>query len=378
MNGHVEATYSTATAEWSRLRFVQDPYIRLHGLSPALNYAQQALEGLKAFRAPGEAGAITLFRPDRNARRLQHSAEVLSMPTVPTAMFVDACRAAVACNAGFVPPSGPGGGGASGPGGAGDGASGGGSLYVRPQLYGSGAVLPPSGPDEFRFCVYVIPSPAGVHDGTQPVRALILDDFDRAAPRGTGHAKVGGNYAPVLRWATRARAGGFGITLHLDSARHEHVDEFSTCAFLGVRADDDGVTLLVPDSPCVIDSVTSDSVQHIARSFGWRVERRAVPYTELPTLSEVLGAGTGVALTPIRSITRLLRHSDGIGALPAGPRVRADAESETITYLLDEQQAGGPVYRRLRERLQGIQLGIVKDEFGWCLEVRAEDKEITK
>jgi branched-chain amino acid aminotransferase len=331
--------------------------MRIHGMAPALNYGQQALEGLKAFRMPGNPGGIALFRPDRNAVRFQHSAEMLSMPPVPIDMFIRACRAAVALNAEYAPPH-----------------DSDGTLYVRPQLYGSSAHLGLSAPNEYTFCVFVVPT--GVHLKAQPVNALILDDFDRAAPRGTGHAKVGGNYAPVLRWSDQARTEGFGITLHLDSTRHEEVDEFSTCAFIGVRSQgtvgDEDVTLVVPNSPCVINSVTSDSMQHIARSFGWKVEKRPIPYRELPEFSEVLGAGTAVALVPVRSITRRRATEK----LPASTCVRADAESETVVYFPDQQHNGGPVYLRLLAHLKSIQRGNIEDEFGWRFEVRPEDCEI--
>ena len=277
------------------------------------------------------------------------------MPPVPVDMFLQACRAAVALNAAYVPPY-----------------ESGGALYLRPQLYGSDARLLPSAPhEEYTFCVFVVP--IGVYNGMQALKALILDDFDRAAPKGTGHAKVGGNYAPVLRWSKRAKAEGFGVTLHLDSTRHEEVDEFSTSAFIGVRSDGgDDVTLVVPDSPCVIDSITSDSMQRIARSYGWKVEKRPIPYTELPMFSEVLAAGTRVALLPIRSITRrrMTRR------LPSCPRLCVDGESETMRYLSDEQDIGGPVYLKLQARLKAIQLGKIKDEDGWLVEVRAEDQEI--
>ncbi|PHH58641.1 hypothetical protein CDD80_2072 [Ophiocordyceps camponoti-rufipedis] len=280
VNGHVEASFSRARGTWSPLRFVRDPMMRIHGMAPALNYGQQAYEGLKAFRGPGD-DSISLFRADRNAERLQHSADVVSMPHVPTELFVKACRAAVALNAGFVPPH-----------------ESGAALYVRPQLYGSSAQLGLAPPDEYTFAVFVIPT--GVYHGVDPVAALVLDDFDRAAPNGTGHAKVGGNYAPVLRWSDGARREGFDITLHLDSARHEVVDEFSTSGFIGVVGEGEDVTLVVPDSRCAIASVTSDSVMVLARSFGWKTERRPVPYTELPVFSEVMAAGTAAGLLPIR------------------------------------------------------------------------------
>lgn len=225
-------------------------------MAPALNYGQQAYEGLKAFRTPGDA-SIQIFRPDRNAARMQHSANHISCPPFPLDMFVDACRAAVALNAEWVPPHATGA-----------------AMYIRPQIYGSSAQLGLSPPIEYTFCVYVLPT--GVYHGVHPVRCLILDDFDRAAPKGTGSAKVGGNYAPVLRWTDAARADGFDITLHLDSATHEEIDEFSTSGFIGTLVDGDKVTIVVPDSNNVIKSVTSESIQEIGRSFGWKVEQRSV------------------------------------------------------------------------------------------------------
>jgi len=342
--------------------------MRVHGLAPGLNYGQQALEGFKAFRMADKSKGICLFRPDRNALRFQHSAEMLSMPCVPVEMFLRACRAAVVLNAEFVPPH-----------------ESGGALYIRPLLYGSSAQLPPGAANEYTFSVFVAPLPdlRGVEtSGTKA--ALILDDFDRAAPRGIGHAKAGGNYAGVLRWSDKAKAEGFGLTLHLDSARHQEVDEFSTCAFIGVISSDndsDDVTLVSPSSPCAIDSVTSDSLQHIARSFGWKVEKRPVAYTELPSFSEVLGAGTGDGLTPVRSITRRCAHSSASTAAVKShasnsSRLQIDSDTEIVRYIPDEQYSGGPVYRKLLAQLRAIQVGKAADDFGWCHVVREKDQEL--
>jgi branched-chain amino acid aminotransferase len=256
VNGHIESHYSQKTGKWTDPVFVTDPFIRLHGMSPALNYGQQAYEGLKAFRTPGDK-SITIFRPDRNAKRMQHSAEFISIPPVPEQLFLDSVKAAVALNAEFVPPH-----------------ETGAALYIRPQIYGSSAQLGLSPPEEYTFAVYVVPT--GVYHGSHPVKALILDDFDRAAPNGTGSAKVGGNYAPVLRWSEKARQEGYGITLHLDSKAHEEVDEFSTSGFIGAIVEGDSVTIVVPDSTNAIKSVTSESIQEIGRSWGWKVEQRSV------------------------------------------------------------------------------------------------------
>ena len=327
--------------------------MRIHGMAPVINYGQQAFEGqgLKAFRTPGD-GAITVFRPERNAARLQHSAEVVSCEPVPTDLFLQGVRAAIALNAEFVPPH-----------------ETGAAMYVRPQVYGSCAMLGLSRPDDFTFCVFVVPT--GVFHGTHPAKALILDEFDRAAPNGTGHAKLGGNYAPVLRWSDKARGEGFGITLHLDSEKHEEIDEFSTSGFIGAIGSGDDITLVVPDSKCVIASVTSDSIQEIGRSFGWKVERRPIKFTELPKFTEVMAAGTAAALVPIRSITRR-----GTSLLPDGPRVTRDADAETVTYLPESQDEAGAICLKLLTQLQGIQLGKVEDKLGWRHPIGKEDLEV--
>jgi branched-chain amino acid aminotransferase len=257
VNGHIESQYSKKTGQWSAPRFVTDPFLRIHGMAPGLNYGQQAYEGLKAFRTPNNT--IQIFRPSKNARRMQHSAEFISIPPVPESLFVECVHAAVAFNAEHVPPF-----------------ETGAAMYVRPLIFGSSAQLGLSPPEEYTFCVYVLP--VGVYHGVHPVKALILEDFDRSAPEGTGSAKVGGNYAPVLRHSDKARDEGYGITLHLDSQTRSEIDEFSTSGFIGIKQDGDNVTISVPDSKNVIDSVTSDSVCEIGKSLGYKVEKKSVSH----------------------------------------------------------------------------------------------------
>jgi branched-chain amino acid aminotransferase len=224
-------------------------------MAPGLNYGQQCYEGMKAFRDP--SGNINMFRPNMNAERMQHSASFISIPGVPTEHFLECCKLAVGMNAAYVPPH-----------------ETGAAMYVRPLLFGSSAQLGLNPPEEYTFCVFVVPT--GVYHGTNPVDALILEQFDRAAPEGTGSAKIGGNYAPVLRWSEKAHHDGYGITLHLDSKTRTVIDEFSTSAFIGVKKDGDKVKLIASNSKNVIKSVTADSVLKIGQSFGWEAEEREV------------------------------------------------------------------------------------------------------
>jgi len=255
-------------------------------------------------------------------------------------------KLAVAVNAEYAPPANP----STSEGGTW-------ALYIRPLLFSPSPHLALSPPQEYTFAVFV--TPTSVYHGVKALDALILEDLDRAAPRGTGSAKVGGNYAPVMRHSERARAAqeGFGITLHLDSATRSEVEEFSTSAFIGVRknaTNPGAVTLVIPDSTNVLDSVTASSVCTIAEHIlGYKIEKRRIPYSEIRDFDEVLAAGTAAALVPIRSITMESRN---------------DKFSFTVS---EDEEGGGPVCAQLLQLLQGIQTGTVEDRFGWVVDVEA-------
>jgi branched-chain amino acid aminotransferase len=116
----------------------------------------------------------------------------------------------------------------------------------------------------------------------------------------------------------------------------------------------------------------SNSVQEVARSFGWKVEKRAVKYTELPSFSEVLGTGTAITLIPIRSITRRKTR-----LLTVGPRVHYDSDTDAETVIfLSEDQSGGPIYRKLLHQLRALQTGDAVDTFSWRDIVEEKDKDL--
>ncbi|KAJ5674927.1 Branched-chain amino acid aminotransferase II [Penicillium maclennaniae] len=333
VNGHIESTYSVEGGEWTTPKFVTDPYLRIHGLAPALNYGQQVYEGLKAYRT--SSGKIQIFRPHFHAARMQHSADVVSIPPVPIEHFIAAVNAAVAHNAEWVPPH-----------------SSGAALYIRPVLFGSRGHLALTPPTEYMLCVYV--QPFSSYHGISPLPAVIMEDFDRAAPKGTGHAKIGGNYAPVMKWSEKATKAGFPMTLHLDSKSGEDIDEFSTSGFLGVQikkqeGEKQQVVLVVPKSDNIINSVTSDSLMAIGKDLGYQVEHRTVKYAELSTFSEVMAVGTAACLVPIRSITH---------------------QSHGDQFVYTGEKTTGPVCQKLYVELTGTQRGDSEDGRGWCFEVK--------
>jgi branched-chain amino acid aminotransferase len=336
VNGHVESTYSSSQGgKWSPPKFVTSPHLSIHGMAPGLNYGVQTFEGMKAFRTFN--GDIAIFRPDQNAKRMQHSASYISVPSIPEEHFLKCVNLAIAANAEFVPPH-----------------ETGAAMYVRPLLFGSSAQLGLNPCDGYTFVVFVMPT--GVYHGLHAVDALILEEFDRAAPEGTGSAKLGGNYAPVLRWSDRARNEGFGITLHLDSKTRSEIDEFSTSGFIGVKQEDGHVTVVVPDSKNVIKSVTSESVCQIARDvYGFKVEKRQILYDELKDFSEVMAAGTAASLVPVKSITM-------------------KSKGDKFEYAGKEDGEPGPICLKLLKTLKDMQQGKIKDQFGWNMEIKATPK----
>lgn len=309
---------------WDKGRLCKRPYLNMHIAATALHYGQAAFEGLKAFAC--KDGEVRLFRPEMNARRMATTARRTCMAEVPEAMFLDAVRRVVAANRDYVPPYGTGG-----------------SLYVRPLLIGTGAQIGVSPAKEYTFIVLVTPVGAYYKGSLKPVRAVVLDDYDRAAPLGTGHIKVAGNYAASLEPHNLAHDRGFAVELYLDAKEHRYVEEFGTSNFIGITRDGAYVT---PRSPSILPSVTNDSLQQIARDRGMRVEVRPVSFEELPELAEIGACGTAVVITPVNEIVR------GNQIIRVGP---ADG--------------CGPILESLYRGVQAIQYGEAPDPHAWCVKV---------
>ena len=316
--------YVWRNGAWDAGTLVTEPTINLHIAATCLHYGQAAFEGMKAFS--GKDGGVRLFRPQMNARRLNASARRLCMAEVPEAMFLDACRRVITANRGFVPPYGSGG-----------------SMYVRPVLFGGGAQIGVAPSDEYYFLVMVMPVGAYYKGGFKPVRAIVLDDYDRAAPMGTGHVKAGGNYGASLEPHTVAHRRGFPVELYLDAREHQYIEEFGTSNFVGITKDGRYVT---PQSPSILPSVTNDSLQQIARDLGIPVEVRPVRFAEIEQMVEVAACGTAVVITPVNEIVR-----------------------GNSTYKTGPAEGCGPTLERLYKQIIGIQYGDLPDKHGWCWSV---------
>jgi branched-chain amino acid aminotransferase len=324
MDTNCHIRYVWRDGSWSAGELVREPYLHLHIAATALHYGQALFEGLKAFSC--RDGKVRLFRPQANARRMALGARRICMAEVPEALFLDAIRRVVDANREFVPPYGTGG-----------------SLYVRPLLIGSGAQIGVSPAKEYTFIVLVTPVGAYYKGGLQPVRAIVLDDYDRAAPQGVGHTKVAGNYAASLEPHHQAHERGFPVELYLDAREHRYVEEFGTSNFIAISKDGRYITA---KSSSILASVTNDGLQVLAREMGMPVEVRPVEFDEIAGLAEVAACGTAVVITPVNEIVR------GERVIRVGPAAGV-----------------GPVFGKLYRRYTALQVGEAEDTFGWTVEV---------
>ena len=283
--------YIWKDGKWDQGTLLSDPSITLNLASTVFHYGQSCFEGLKAFHM--KDGKIRIFRPHLNATRLYNSCKALSLEPPPLELFLEAVQRVVQDNKEYVPPYGING-----------------SLYIRPFVIGTEPLLGLSPSNQVQFLVFV--NPVGSYYSGEigkPVKALIQYGFDRASANGTGHVKVGGNYAPCYGPTLEAKKKGYTVTLFLDSKESKYIEEFSTSNFAALTApDESGVRCYVtPKSKSILPSVTNRSLSELARRrFGWKVERRPITWEEVKNgaFQEVAACGTAVVITPIGEIDR--------------------------------------------------------------------------
>ncbi len=320
----INIRYTWRDGKWSEGELSSDEYITLHMAAPTLHYGQEAFEGLKAFET--RDGRIVCFRPRENARRLQKSCDRIFIPRIPEDLFLDGLTRVIRANARFVPPHGTGA-----------------SLYIRPLVVGTGATVGLGPAQEYLFIIFVTPVGPYYKGGVNPVKALAIDEYDRAAPQGVGDCKVGGNYAAGLSGQMFGKNQGYPVVLYLDSREKKYIDEFGTSNFIGIK----GKTYVTPASPSILPSITNRSLAAIAEAMGLTVEKRPVPIEELGSFDEVGAVGTAAVITPVNHI-----HYKG------------------KDFTFGNGDSAGPVITELYQKLVAIQHGESEDTFNWLYEIK--------
>ena len=295
----------------------------MHMASTCLHYGQEAFEGLKAFRCPD--GKIRVFRAEANAQRLQATSQGIMMPEVSTEMFVEMVKTVVRLNQDFVPTY-----------------ESGATLYIRPLLLGITPQVGVHPAKDYLFLIFTTPVGPYFKGGFATNPYVIIRDYDRSAPLGTGMYKVGGNYAASLKANHIAHEKGYACEFYLDAKEKKYMDECGAANFFGIKDN----TYITPKSTSILPSVTNNSLMQIAEDLGLRVERRPVPIEELETFEEAGACGTAAVISPISYIDDL----------DTGKR-----------YFYGEQP--GPISKRLYDTLRGIQYGTIEDRHGWTMVV---------
>lgn len=306
---------------WGELEVSSSEFVNIHIAATALHYGQEAFEGLKAYM--GKDGKIRLFRWEENARRLIHSARGIIMEPFPMELFREALFRVINLNRKFIPPYGSGA-----------------SLYIRPLLYGSGPEVGVKPSSEYTFIIFVTPVGPYFKGGIKPVNMLLCRDVDRAAPKGTGSFKVGGNYAASLRALVKAKEEGYASTIFLDAKEKKYIDECGPANFFGIKDN----TYITPKSESILNSITNMSLLEIAPSIGLKTERRPVPVEELSSFSETGACGTAAVISPIGKIF--------------------DPETDTV-YEYCRDGNPGPYTMKLYNKLVAVQYGDEPDNWGW-------------
>ena len=309
--------------KWGELTYTSDEYISLHMSTSCLHYGLEAFEGLKAFR--GVDGKVRLFRADENGKRMQASARKLCLPVPPLEMFVEACYEVVKRNIDYVPPY-----------------ESGAALYLRPTLIGTKVGLGVKASPEAMLVVFCSPVGPYFKGGMKTIKVVIDRDQDRAAPRGTGDVKVGGNYAASIKSGQKAHDMGYANVLYVDAAEHNYIEECGAANFFGIK----NGTYVTPISPSILPSITNKSLRVLAEDMGLKVEERPIAVDELATFEEAGACGTAAVISPICSVFDL----------DTGMKVEYGEQV-------------GKTCLDLYTRLQDIQYGRAEDKFGWTIVV---------
>ena len=313
---------------WYDARILPFGRISLHPASTVLHYGAEIFEGLKAYRRAD--GGVQLFRPMENIKRMNRSAERMSLPLLDEDDALEILTTFVKLEEKFVPKSF------------------GTSLYLRPFMFGNDEALGVHAVKRATFMLIASPSGSYYAEGINPVKIMIESEDVRTVRGGTGYAKCGGNYAASTRAGERAAKKGYSQVLWLDGVERKYIEEVGA---MNVMFKIDGVIITPMLTGSILPGITRKSCIEVLKNLGYTVEERLLSVDELVSamqsgkLEEAWGCGTAAVVSPI-------------GKLAYG-----DDE-----YTINNGEIG-KVTQQLYDILTGIQWGKIPDEYGWVYEI---------
>lgn len=312
--------------KWDDGELSTDSNVTINESAGILQYCQEVFEGLKAYRT--KEGHIVTFRPDLNAKRMYDSAKRLEMPPFPEERFLEAVDKVVLANEAWVPPFGSGA-----------------TLYIRPYMFASSPVIGVKPAAEYQFRMFTTPVGPYFKGGAKPI-TITVSDFDRAAPRGTGHIKAGLNYAMSIHSLMEAHRNGFDENMYLDAATRTYVEETGGANFIFITKDKKVVT---PKSNSILPSITRRSLLYVAEHYlGLKTEERPVAFDEVKDFAEVGLCGTAAVISPVGRICR----------------------GETVINIPSGMEGMGEITKKLYDTLTGIQMGELEAPEGWIRKIK--------
>ena len=312
--------------QWNNPRVEPLHLIPTHPAAMALHYGQAIFEGMKATIDTG--GTPMLFRPQKNAKRLNLSADRMGMPHFPEDLFVEGLKQLVAIEQAWIPPQE------------------GSALYLRPFMYADEPFIGMRAATSFKFII--IASPSGPFFKKR-IKLYAETKYIRAAEGGTGEAKAAGNYAAAIRPTELAKAKGYDQVLWLDASEHKYIQEVGT---MNIFFKIDGKFVTPKRDGAILDGITRMSVIDLLRHKDYEVTERPITINEIKeaskngSLEEAFGTGTAVGIAYIQEI--------GFG-------------NETI-HVSDNS----PVGLDVNNTLNGIKTGKIKDTFNWMVKIEKE------
>jgi len=309
--------------EWTRPRIEPLALIPTHPAAMALHYGQAIFEGMKA--TVDTDGNPMLFRVDKNAARLNSSADRMGMPNFPKELFVEGVKRLVDLERDWIPPT--------------DGSA----LYLRPVMYADEPFIGMRAASHYKFIIMA--SPAGPFFSKR-IKLWAEKKYIRAANGGTGEAKAAGNYAGAIRPTELAKAKGYDQVLWLDAVEHKYIQEVGT---MNIFFKIDGKFITPKREGSILDGITRRSVIELLRDKNYEVVERPITIDEIiiaskqGKLEEAFGTGTAVGIAYIQEI--------GVG-------------NETI-HVSDES----PVGLAINNTLDDIKTGKMADKFGWMTKI---------
>ena len=321
---HMLVVEWSADKGWYDAKIVPFGRISLHPASTVLHYGAEIFEGLKAYRR--EDGGVQLFRPMENVKRMNRSAERMSLPTMDEGEMLSLIEQFVKLEERFVPhPFGT-------------------SLYLRPFLFGNDECLGVHAVHRATFMLIASPSGSYYKEGINPVGIMIENEDVRTVRGGTGYAKCGGNYAASTRAGERAAKKGYSQVLWLDGVERKYIEEVGA---MNVMFKIGGKVITPKLTGSILPGITRMSCIEVLKKEGYEVEERLFSLDELVsslengTLEEAWGTGTAAVVSPI-------------GKLAVGDK----------EYVVGGGKIGETT-KKLYDILTGIQWGKREDTFGW-------------